>query len=205
MNEAMTIEVSLRTAGLATVTLAPLATPIGLWLARRRQGIALVVEAVVMAPLVVPPVVVGLGLSWLIGPLGPPDGSGRLVATVMAGAIVGLPLFVRAVRLQRESVDDRLLHAARSLGASPLRTFAWITLPHVWPGIVLGAILAFARALGEYGATLLFAGPGPTLPFAIAQAEAPLEDPTILKLGLLSFGVSMSAVLAFQLLTRRAL
>ncbi|MEO0601075.1 MAG: ABC transporter permease subunit [Myxococcota bacterium] len=217
MDEALTIEASLRTAGLATVTLTPVATAIGLWLARRTDELALGVESVVMAPLVVPPVVTGLALAWLVGLDGPlgqalaeagwrlPDELGRVITAVLAGAVVGLPLFVRAVRRQRELVDDRLISAARSLGAGPVRTFTWITLPHVWRGIAIGASLAFARALGEYGATLLVAGPLPTLPFAIAHAADPLGDPSILRLALLSLGVAVAAVIATQTLARRAL
>ncbi len=217
MDEALTIEASLRTAGLATVTVAPLATATGLWLARRHDGLALGVEGLVMAPLVVPPVVTGLGLAWLVGTEGPlgtaldvmglhlPDEILRVVTAVLAGAVVGLPLFVRAVRQQRETVDDRLISAARSLGAGPLRTFAWITLPQVWRGIAIGAGLAFARALGEYGATLLVAGPLPTLPFAIASSTTPLADPVVLRLGLLSLGIALAAVVASQVMTRRAL
>lgn len=217
VDEVLTIEASLRVAGLATVVLTPVATALGLWLARRTGGIALGVEGLVMAPLVVPPVVTGLGLAWLVGTDGPvgqaladagwpvPPELARIVAAVLAGAVVGLPLFVRAVRQQRETFDDRLISAARSLGAGPLRTFAWITLPHVWRGIAIGAGLSFARALGEYGATLLVAGPLPTLPFVIATSPAPLADPTILRLGLLSLGVAFVAVVASQLLARRAL
>lgn len=211
------MEASLRTAGLATVTVAPLATAIGLWLARRDDGVARIVEGFVLAPLVVPPVITGLVLAWAIGGEGPlgialsmvgaqaPAEVVRLVAAVLAGAVVGMPLFVRAVRQQREGVDDRLIGAARSLGAGPIRTFAWITLPHVWRGIAIGAGLTFARALGEYGATLMVAGPVPTLPFAIAHTRSPLTDPTSLRLALLSLGIAGAAVLASQALTRRAL
>lgn len=217
MDDALTIEASLRTAGLATVVVAPIATAFGLWLARRTDGLASIVEGFVMAPLAVPPIVTGLVLAWAIGAEGPlgrflavvgvvvPDGLERIIAASLAGAVVALPLFVRAVRHQRERVDERLIGAARTLGAGPIRTFAWITLPHIWRGIVIGGGLAFARALGEYGATLLVAGPLPTLPFVIAGTDAPLTDPTSLKLALLSLGVSGGAVLASQLLAPRSL
>jgi len=217
LDEAVTIEASLRTAGLATITVAPVAIAVGSWLARRRDGLATIVEGFVMAPLVVPPIVTGRVLAWATGEHGPlgmalanlgvtlPDDMVRVVSAVLAGAVVALPLFVRAVRQQRERVDDRLISAARSLGAGPLRTFAWITLPYIWRGIAIGAGLAFARALGEYGATLIVAGPGPTLPFVIAATDSPLTDPASLRLALVSLGVAGAAVLASQLFTRRSL
>ena len=217
MDEALTLEASLRTAGLATVAVAPAATAVGIWLAGRRDVFGRLVEGLVLSPLVVPPVVTGLVLAWLVGTQGPlgsalrllgigvPDEVVRIVAAVLAGAVVGLPLFVRAVRRQRETVDDRLIRAARSLGAGPVRTFVWITLPQVWRGIAIGAGLAFARALGEYGATLLVAGPVPTLPFAIARSDAPLADPTSLRLAVFSLIVAITAVVASQTLSRRAL
>lgn len=214
MDERTTIEASLHMAGLATVLVAPVATATGLWLARRRSLLAVMVEGVVMATLVVPPVVTGLGLAWVVGLEGPlatkldamgwavPPDVGRPLTAVLAGAVVGFPLFVMAVRQQREAVDERLIHAARSLGAGPLRTFAWITLPQVWQGIAVGAALAFARALGEFGATLLVSGPLATLPFAIADASTPLTDPGVLRLAALSLGISIAAVIAALLANR---
>lgn len=205
MDEALTIEAALRTAGVATVAVAPAATLTGLWLARREGVLGWLVEALVMAPLVVPPVLTGLTLGWLLGPLGPLGQSlaglgidlsladARLLAIVTAGAMVGLPLFVRAVRHQREAIDERLIHAARSLGAGPVRTFAWITLPYVWRGIAVGAGLAFARALGELGATL------------VAVRPPGLSDAALIQVGLLSVGVSGAAVVLSQAFARRTL
>jgi molybdate transport system permease protein len=133
----------------------------------------------VSLPLVMPPVATGLILLMLVAPRGP---IGRVLATagveivftwkavVLAMTIMGLPLFVRAARAGIEQVDQRFESVAATLGASPLRVFFTITLPLARPALVAGAVLGFARALGEFGATIMIAGsiPGATRTLSVA-------------------------------------
>ena len=150
------------------------------WLFARRQfrGRALA-ETLVSLPLVMPPVATGLILLMLFAPRGP---IGRLLqsagievvftwkAVVLAMTVMGLPLFVRAARAGIEQVDRRYELVAATLGAAPLRVFVTVTLPLALPALVAGAVLGFARALGEFGATIMIAGsiPGGTRTLSVA-------------------------------------
>jgi molybdate transport system permease protein len=148
-------------------------------LARRRFPGRAVVETLVSLPLVMPPVATGLILLMLFSPRGP---IGSLLArvgievvftwraVVLAMAVMGLPLFVRAVRAGFEQVDRRYEAVAATLGASPLRVFFTITAPLAFPALLAGCVLGFARALGEFGATIMIAGsiPGSTRTLAVA-------------------------------------
>jgi molybdate transport system permease protein len=187
-------------------------------LARGRFPGRMLLDALVHVPLVVPPVVVGWGLLMLFGlrgPIGAPlyEWFGvRLVFTTggaaLATAVMSFPLIVRAVRLGLENVDPGLEAAAASLGASPLDRFLTVTLPLMSPGILAGAITAFAAGLGEFGAVITFAanipGETQTLPLAIYTAtQTPGGEAAAGRLALISFTLAMLALLLAEYLARR--
>lgn len=204
--------------GVALVTAVP-AVALGWLLARRQFRGKMLVESLVHAPLVIPPVVTGYLLlvlfgrnGWIGRPLAEWFGI-RLVFTwqgaVLAAAIVALPLAVRSVRLAVELVDRRLEEAAQTLGYKPIKVFFRITLPLAWPGILGGILLAFSRSLGEFGATITFAGNvegmTQTLPLAIYSAlQVPGEEATAMRLVVCSLVLCFISLLASEWLTRRA-
>ncbi len=152
---------------LATMVVLPFAAGIGWLLARRSFRGKTLVETALMLPLVVPPVVTGYALHLLLGRRGllgaPLDTMGVHVAfttpaAVVAAAVMGFPLALRACRIAFEQVDPRLESVARTLGATPSRVFFTVALPLAKGGVVAAAVLAFARSLGEFGATIVFAG-----------------------------------------------
>lgn len=165
---------SFRVALTATVATLPLGVVLGYLLARRQFWGKSLVETVVSLPLVVPPVVTGYLLLVLLGRRGwlgqyLDQWFGIHVAFTWKGAavasgVMAFPLMVRAIRVAFAEVDSRLEHAARTLGARPVETFFRISVPLARRGIIAGAILAFARSLGEFGATVMIAGnlPGET-------------------------------------------
>jgi molybdate transport system permease protein len=187
-------------------------------LARREFRGKVLLDALVHLPLVLPPVVVGYLLllalgrrgwlgRWLHDALGV-DVAFTWKAAALAAAVMGFPLLVRSVRLAIELVDVRLEQAARTLGAGPLRLFWTVTLPLAYPGLVTGAVLAFARSLGEFGATITFAGNiegvSRTLPVAIyTSMQTPGGDASALRLVLISLAVSLAALLCSELMARR--
>jgi molybdate transport system permease protein len=164
----------------ATAAMVPPGLALAWLLARRRFRGRLLVETLISLPLVMPPVATGLILLLLFAPRGP---LGRVLASagidvvftwravVLAMTVMGLPLFVRTVRAGIEQVDRRYEAMAATLGAPPLRVFFSITVPLAFPALIAGAVLGFARALGEFGATIMIAGSIPgvtrTLPVAI--------------------------------------
>ena len=166
------------TAGAATVVMLPPGLLLAWALARGRFRGRVLLETVVSLPLVLPPVATGLILLMLFAPRGP---IGRVLeragidvvftwkAVVLAMTIMGLPLLVRTVRAGIEQVDTRYERVAATLGARPLRVFLTITLPLALPSVLAGAVLGFARALGEFGATIMVAGsiPGATRTLAV--------------------------------------
>ena len=169
-------------------------------------------------PLVVPPVVVGYGLLVLFGRKGPlgawlHETLGITLAftwrgAALAAAVMAFPLMVRAMRLSLEAVDRRLEAAARTLGAGPASVFLTVTLPLMAPGILAGAILAFARSLGEFGATITFVSniPGETrtLPIALyTLIQTPNGEAGALRLALISVGVALFALAASEIIARR--
>jgi molybdate transport system permease protein len=194
------------------------AVAVGWLLARREFRGKALFDAVVHLPLVLPPVVVGYALLYLFGRSGP---LGRWLfdtlgvslvftwqAAVLAAAAMAFPLFVRAVRLSVELVDRGLEDAARTLGASPGRVFLTVTLPLALPGVFTGMILAFARALGEFGATISFAGniegQTRTLPLAIFRyLQTPGGEGPALRFAALSVLLSLAALLASQWIATR--
>jgi molybdate transport system permease protein len=193
----------------------PIAIATAFVLARKRFPGKILFDAVVHLPLVLPPVVVGFALLVLFGVHGPigrvlePLGivfAFRWTGAALAAAIMGFPLMVRAIRL---AIDERLELAARTLGAGRLRTFFTITLPLAWPGLVTGTLLAFARALGEFGATITFVsnipGETQTLPLAIYTfTQSPGQDAQALRLSLFSVVLSLAALALSEWLVRRA-
>ena len=176
------------------------------------------VDAIIHVPLVVPPVVVGYMLllllgrngalgSWLHDTLGITVGFSWQGAAI-AAAVMAFPLMVRAIRLSLESVDRRMEQTARTLGAGPVDVFFSITLPLSGSGIVAGTILAFARALGEFGATITFVSSIPgettTLPLALySLAQIPGEEGGALRLMIISVTVAFAAMVAAEIIARR--
>jgi molybdate transport system permease protein len=171
--------ISLETSVAATVVTFVSGLAAAAWRQRRSAFASAVVDGVCLLPLVLPPTVVGFFLLLLFGRNGP---LGKLLlrlgatvvfswpATVIAAAVVAFPLMYLTARAALEQVDSRFLEAARTLGASEWRVFSAVALPLAWPGVLAGTILSFARALGEFGATLMLAGniPGKTATIPIA-------------------------------------
>jgi molybdate transport system permease protein len=168
---------------------------------------------------VLPPVAVGYLLLLTLGRQGPVgrllrDGLGVEIAftwwaAVVASAVMGFPLMVRAVRLAVELVNPRLEEAARTLGASPFRVFCSVTLPLSLPGILTGMVLAFARSLGEFGATIAFAGniEGTTRTLSLAiftWTQVPGGDGPAIRLVVLSLALALAALIASEWLARLA-
>jgi molybdate transport system permease protein len=190
---------------------------LGWLLARVRFPGKSIVEAVTHLPLVLPPVVVGYVLLLMLGPRGMIGSWLNSVgisvaftwyAAVLASAVMGFPLLVRAVRLTIEMIDIRIEQAARTLGASPWRVWWTITLPLALPGVLTGALLAFARSLGEFGATVTFAGniagETRTLPLALyTYTQVPGGDGPAFRLTVLSILLAFAAMLASEWLARR--
>ncbi|WP_043358981.1 molybdate ABC transporter permease subunit [Belnapia sp. F-4-1] len=187
-------------------------------LARGRFPGRMLLDAVVHLPLVVPPVVVGWGLLMLFGVRGPVGGplndwfGVRLVFTTegaaLATAVMSFPLIVRSVRLGLEGLDPGLEEAARTLGAGWLDRFLTVTLPLMSPGILAGAVTAFAAGLGEFGAVITFAsnipGETQTLPLAIYSAtQSPGGEAAAGRLALVSFALALTGLLLAELLGRR--
>jgi len=167
------------TASLATLLMLPPGLLLAWLLARGRFRGRVLLDTAISLPLVMPPVATGLVLLALVAPRGP---IGRLLAragidivftwkaVILAMAVMGLPLLVRTVRAGIEQVDRRYEAAAATLGAGPMRVFVTVTLPLARPAVLAGAVLGFARALGEFGATIMIAGsiPGSTRTLAVA-------------------------------------
>jgi molybdate transport system permease protein len=201
------------------VTLVP-GVACGWLLARRRFPGKLILEVAVQLPMVMPPVLVGYLLIVLLGRGGWIGAwldawfgvriAFTLWAAVLASAVVSLPLMVRSVRLAVESLDAGLEQAARTCGASPVDVLLSTVMPAAWPGILTGMVLAFMRSLGEFGATILFAGniegQTRTLPLALFRAmETPGASASVTRLALAAVALSVLAVLVSEYLNRRAL
>ncbi|MFD1786643.1 molybdate ABC transporter permease subunit [Sphingomonas floccifaciens] len=208
------ILLSLKVAVVAVGVSLPVAFALAWVLARSRFPGKLLLDGLVHLPLVVPPVVTG----WLLllafaadGPLGMLSEHVlfRWTGAAIASGVMALPLMVRAMRLSIEGVDRRLENAARTLGAGRVRVFATITLPLSLPGILAAAILGFARALGEFGATITFVSNVPgeteTLPLAIyAALQVPGSEGAVWRLAGISVALSLAALIASELLVRRS-
>ncbi|TZF91338.1 molybdate ABC transporter permease subunit [Cognatilysobacter lacus] len=217
-DEAAAVALSLKVATLATLASLPPAVAVGWLLARRRFPGRLLLDALVHLPLVLPPVVTGFVLlrvfglrgvagAWLHDTLGITFAF-RWTGAALACAVMAFPLMVRAIRLSLEGVDVRLENAAATLGASPLRAFADVTMPLAWPGIVAGAVLGFAKAVGEFGATITFVSSIPgetqTLSSAIyALLQVPGAESRVWALCGVSVAISLLAMLAAEALLQR--
>ena len=212
------VALSLKVGGVAMAAVLPLAFALAWVLARVRFPGKLLLDAIVHLPLVVPPVVTGWVLLLAFGPNGPlgallerwfgVTGLFRWTGAAIAAGIMALPLMVRAMRLSIEAVDRRLESAARTLGAGPARVFWTLTLPLSLPGVLAGAVLGFARSIGEFGATITFVSNVPgqtqTLPLAIYSAlQQPGAEATVWRLSAMSVALSLIALVASELLTRR--
>ncbi len=214
------IDLSLRVAFWATVCSLPLGIAVALLLARgQRFWGRSVVNAVVHLPLVLPPVVTGYILLLLFGRMGPighflAQSLGivfafRWTGAALACAIMGFPLMVRSIRLSFDTIDRRLEAAAGTLGASPFWIFVTVTLPLALPGILAGIVLSYARAMGEFGATITFVsnipGETETLPLAIyTLIQVPGGDAAAFRLTLVSIAISFLALFLSEVLIERA-
>lgn len=212
------VRLSLSVATRSVVLGLPPAVLVAFVLARCRFPGRALLDALVHLPLVLPPVVVGWLLLVTFGLRGPVGSllhewfGIRLVFTTegaaLATAVMSFPLIVRAVRLSIEGVDPGLEAAARTLGAGPLDRFATVTLPLVAPGILAGAVTAFAAGLGEFGAVITFAsnipGETQTLPLAIYSAtQTPGGEGAAARLALASFLLAVAGLLLAEVIARR--
>jgi len=202
---------------LSTALIFPFGLALAWLLARRSWRGKSIVETLVALPLVMPPVATGLILLKLLGRRGPIGGflhehfdldivfTWRAVVAAMA--VMSFPLLVRGARIAFESVNPRLEHVATTLGAGPLRVFSTITLPLAAPGVIAGCVLAFARALGEFGATILVAGsiPGLTTTLAVSiYGDIQLgHDASAMRLLAVSVVLAFFAVWTSEWLLRR--
>jgi molybdate transport system permease protein len=212
------VSLSLWVASWSTLTVLPFAIVAALILARAEFWGKSLFDGIIHLPLVLPPVVIGYLLLITLGTRGP-IGSWlletfgiRLIFTStgasVAAGVMSFPLMVRAIRLAIEAIDSGLEAAARTLGAGPIDRFLTITLPLMLPGILSGAVMAFASSLGEFGATITFVSniPGETrtLPLAIYTAtQTPDGDVEAARLVALSFTLSLSALILSEWLGRR--
>lgn len=216
--ETEALRLSLWVSGWAVAASLPLGILAAWVLARMRFPGKNILDGLVHLPLVLPPVVTGylllvmLGRNGLVGAL-LNKYFGLVLAfnwkgAVLAAAVMSFPLLVRAVRLSLEGVDQGLEAAARTLGAGPVRVFFTVTLPLMIPGVITGTILAFARSLGEFGATITFVsnipGQTQTLPLALyTLTQVPDGEAGAMRLCVLSVLVAMAALLCSEILARR--
>jgi molybdate transport system permease protein len=213
------VRLSLKVATVATLASLPFGVAVALLLARVRFWGHAAVNGLVHLPLVLPPVVTGYLLLILFGRQGPIGGpladhfgivfSFRWTGAALACAVMGFPLMVRAIRLSIESVDPRLEEAAGTLGANRAWVFITVTLPLIAPGLIAGMILCFAKAMGEFGATITFVsnipGETQTLPTAIYTfTQVPGGDAGAIRLTVVAITVSMAALLVSEMLARKA-
>jgi molybdate transport system permease protein len=211
------IGLSLRVAGCATLAELPLAVAAAYALTRTKLGGRVLLDAAITLPLVLPPVATGFLLLVLFGRTGPLGGflasmgimlAFRWTGAALAAAVMAFPLMVRPMRLAMEAIEPSVDEAGLTLGASSLVRFFRLTLPLAAPGVIAGLVLGFAKALGEFGATITFVGAIPgetlTLPAAIYQAtQVPGEESHALALCLVSATIAVVAVLISEIVGRR--
>lgn len=214
------IGLSVRVALVATLASLPFAVLAGYALARWSFPGKTLLNAVLHLPLVLPPVVTGYFLLLSFGRQGPIGAflydtlgitlSFRWTGAALAAAVIAFPLMLRAIRLSFETVDRRLELAASTLGAGPLQTFFLVTLPLAAPGVLAGVVLCFAKALGEFGATITFVsnipGETQTIPSAIySYTQVPGGESGALRLAAVSFAIALGALIVSEALSRRLL
>lgn len=212
------VRLSIKVSTWATVASLPLGVLVAFVLARKEFWGKSVLNGFVHLPLILPPVVTGYLLLLTFGRRGPAGAfleqyfglvfSFRWTGAALACGVMAFPLMVRAIRLSIEAVDRKLEAAAGTLGANPLWVFATITLPLILPGIIAGMILAFAKAMGEFGATITFVsnipGQTQTLPSAIYTfTQVPGGGPGAMRLTLVAIVIAMAALVASEALARR--
>lgn len=214
------ITLTLRIAAVATLMSLPVAIAFAYLLARTNFPGKSLLDGVLHLPLVLPPVVTGYVLLLTFGRNGAAGAflndylgvtlSFRWTGAALAAGVMGFPLMLRAIRLSFEAIDRRLEAAAGSLGANPAWTFLLVSLPLAAPGILAGTILGFAKALGEFGATITFVSsiPGETRTIASAiygYTQVPGGDGPAMRLMLISAAIALFAVVASEALNRRML
>jgi molybdate transport system permease protein len=212
------VALSLRVAVVATVASLPVGVLVALALARGRFAGKMLLDGLVHLPLVLPPVVTGYVLLLLFGRKGAIGAfldqtfgivlAFRWTGAALAAAVMAFPLMVRAIRLAIEAVDPGLERAAGTLGAGLVMVFLTVTLPLALPGVLAGAVLGFAKALGEFGATITFVSAIPgetqTIPAAIyAFTQIPGGDAGALRLSLVAAAIALGALVISELLARR--
>jgi molybdate transport system permease protein len=213
------VELSLRIAVVATAFALPFGIAIGWLLARKEFWGKTILDGIVFLPLVLPPVVTGYLLLIWFGRRAPIGAfldhyfgivfSFRWTGAALACGVMGFPLMVRPIRLALEAIDRRLEDAAATLGANRLWVFVTVTLPLAAPGIIAGAVMAFARALGEFGATITFVSniPGETQTISAAiytLIQVPGGDAAAARLVLIAIVLALAALIASEWLARRA-
>ncbi len=216
--EWMALRLSLTVAFWATAVSLPLGIALAMALARGDFPGKQVLNGLVHLPLILPPVVTGYLLLIALGRRGPVGGlldewfgivfAFRWTGAVLAAAVMAFPLMVRAIRLAIEAVDPKLEQAASTLGANRFWTFIFVTLPLILPGIIAGAVLAFAKAMGEFGATITFVsnipGETQTLPSAIyAFLQVPGGEGSAMRLVIVSIGVAVAALALSEVVATR--
>jgi molybdate transport system permease protein len=218
-DEWIAIRLSLRIAIVATVVALPFGIAVAWLLARKDFWGKALLDGVVHLPLVLPPVVTGYLLLLSFGRRGPIGSfladhfgivfSFRWTGAALACGIMGFPLLVRPIRLAIEAIDRRLEDAAATLGANRLWVFATVTLPLALPGLIAGFVLCFAKALGEFGATITFVSniPGETQTISAAiytYTQVPEGDGPALRLVMVAIVLSLAALVVSEWLARRA-
>jgi molybdate transport system permease protein len=217
--ELTAIKLSLRVATVATLVSLPVGILAAYLLSRGRFRGKILLDGFVHMPLVLPPVVTGYVLLILFGRRGPLGAfleqtfgivlSFRWTGAALAAAVMGFPLMVRAIRLAMDSIDRRSEEAAATLGASPAWVFLTVTLPLSLPGIVAGVMLGFAKALGEFGATITFVsnipGETQTIPAAIySYTQTPGGEDGAFRMSVVAVALSLAALILSELLARRS-
>jgi molybdate transport system permease protein len=218
-DEWVAIHLSIRIAVVATVVALPFGIAIAWLLARKNFWGKSLLDGIVHLPLVLPPVVTGYLLLITFGRRGPIGAfldqnfgivfSFRWTGAVLACGVMAFPLLVRAIRLSFEAIDRRLEDAAGTLGAGPLQAFFTVTLPLALPGIIAGMVLCFAKALGEFGATITFVSniPGETQTISAAiytLTQVPGGDAAAFRLVVVAVIISLAALVASEWFARRA-
>lgn len=211
------VRLSLRVSFVATGVALPLAVFVAHVLARKQFALHGVLNALVHLPLILPPVVTGYLLLLGFGPRGPIGGAleavgvsfaFRWTGAALAAGIMAFPLMVRAIRLSIEAIDPKLEEAASTLGARPFARFLSITFPLALPGILAGSVLGFAKAMGEFGATITFVanipGQTQTIPSAIyAFLQVPGQSGPAITLVIISVTIAITALLLSEWISRR--
>ena len=218
-DEWIALRLSLRIALVATAAALPLGLGVAWLLARKKFWGKTLLDGIVHLPLVLPPVVTGYLLLISFGRKGPIGTflydvfgfvfSFRWTGAALACGVMGFPLLVRAIRLSLETVDPRLEDAAATLGANRLWVFATVTLPLALPGVIAGMVLCFAKALGEFGATITFVSniPGETQTLSAAiytYTNIPGGDAAAGRLVLVAIALALAALVASEWFARRA-